>query len=568
MVAGARTFSLEETFLSPQILNPPPTRHALLAFLLTLAAVLHIGTAGWGDLYDGTEGEVAGAAREMLASGNWLSPMNDGAPLLAMPPLTYWLVAGSFKAFGVTATAARLPIALAMIGVVALTFLIGERLAGYLRGFAAGLILLCSAGGFLRGRMVGPDAVCVFFICASIYCAVRGYQHQKSRRIWFAVFWFCAALAILTKGLGAFLLLAGVLLFLAIRFREARLRFRSLFNWPNLLLFALIVGPWFFWMEKQFPGFVSRFVRGADASRTLPRGRFVLLHFAWWFPAIFLILPGLLFAPRKILRPNEAAFADWLPLSWLFVGLGAATILGSERACSTAAFAPAFALFAACVWERTSRPLRLAGIIVALIAGLGAAAVFYFRPANLGVLLHHSIVDTAGFSLRPLTQIATVSLLVLTLAAFFVVKQRAETTLVVALVAMVPIGCCLIEGRARLAPFFSLADAAGYLNPRLGRNGEVIYEGSLHSGSSLTFYLEKKFFLINQTPGFFERDPASQRKYLDQHFLLDVWDRSDPIYLIIDENRVTYWRQLITDRVHIYHQVTTCGSRIVLSNQL
>src|SRR5205085_8182858 len=37
MVAGARTFSLEETFLSAQILNPPPTRHALLAFLLALA---------------------------------------------------------------------------------------------------------------------------------------------------------------------------------------------------------------------------------------------------------------------------------------------------------------------------------------------------------------------------------------------------------------------------------------------------------------------------------------------------------------------------------------------------
>src|SRR3954470_21583860 len=131
MVASARTFSLEETFLSPQILDPPPTRHALLAFLLTLAAVLHIGTAGWGDLYDGIEGEIAGGAREMLASGNWLAPTNDGAPLLAIPPLTYWLVAGSFEAFGVTATAARLPIALAMIGAVALTFLIGERLAGY-----------------------------------------------------------------------------------------------------------------------------------------------------------------------------------------------------------------------------------------------------------------------------------------------------------------------------------------------------------------------------------------------------------------------------------------------------
>ena len=70
------------------------------------------------------------------------------------------------------------------------------------------------------------------------------------------------------------------------------------------------------------------------------------------------------------------------------------------------------------------------------------------------------------------------------------------------------------------------------------------------------------------SPGFFERDDASRRKYLDEHFLLEAWDRSDPLYLIIDEGRVDYWRRLITDRVHIYHQVTSCGSRVILSNQL
>src|ERR1043166_7288559 len=143
MVASTRTFSLEDTFLSPQILNPPPTRHALLAFLLTLAAVMHIGAAGGVDFYYETEGDVAGAAREMVASGNWLIPTNDGAPLVTVPPLTYWLVALSYKTFGITATAARLPIALAMIGTVALTFLIGERLARYPRGFPAGLVPLC-----------------------------------------------------------------------------------------------------------------------------------------------------------------------------------------------------------------------------------------------------------------------------------------------------------------------------------------------------------------------------------------------------------------------------------------
>ena len=133
---------------------------------------------------------------------------------------------------------------------------------------------------------------------------------------------------------------------------------------------------------------------------------------------------------------------------------------------------------------------------------------------------------------------------------------------------MVPIGFCLVEGRSRLSPFYSLADAAEFLNPRLSGNGEAVYEGSLRDGSSLSFYLEKGFFLVNQAPAFFDRDAASRHKYVDEHFLLEAWDASNPIYLIIDEGRVSYWRKLITDRVHIYHQVTTCGSRVVLSNQL
>ena len=152
MDAGARTFTLEDTFLEPQVLDPPPTRHALFIFLLALAAVLHLATAGWGDLHDGVEGQFAGGAREMLATQQWLVPTNDGVPRLETPPLVYWLIVLSYKIFGVTATAARLPIALAMIASIALTFLIGERLAGYWRGFAAGLIHLCFAGAFLLGR--------------------------------------------------------------------------------------------------------------------------------------------------------------------------------------------------------------------------------------------------------------------------------------------------------------------------------------------------------------------------------------------------------------------------------
>ena len=568
MVAGARTFSLEDTFLPSQVLNPPPTRHALFAFLLALAAVLHIGTAAWGDLYDGVEGQVAGGAREMLRSGKWLVPTNDGVPQLQTPPLLHWTVALSYKIFGVNPTAARLPIALAMMGSLALTFLIGERLAGYWRGFGAGLIFLCSGGTFVLGRLVAPDNLLSLFIAAAMYCAVCGYQRRKFRRAWFAGFWISAALAVLAKGPAALLLLAGVAGILSILFREARMRFVGLLHWTNLLLFLAIVTPWFVWTHNQFPGFVADLFSAAADEPQPARWRLLVLLCGWWFPGFFLILPGLIFAPRKILRPNEPAMADALPLCWIAVGLLGELLMADRRASGFMVMGPAFALFAACAWERTSRTLRVAGVAFTLVLGLSVATTVWFGPAIIETFLARSLGDAAWFSLRPLAEIAAAALFVSTLTAFFLVRQRGEVLLVLALAAMVPAGFCLIESGARAAPFLSLADGARYLNPRLGRSGEVVYEGPLRSGSSLSFYLEKKFFLLHQRPTAFEKDPASQAKYLDEHYLLEAWDRSDPIYLIIDESRVAYWRQLIVQRVHIYHQVTTCGRRVVLSNQL
>jgi 4-amino-4-deoxy-L-arabinose transferase-like glycosyltransferase len=452
-------------------------------------------------------------------------------------------------------TAARLPGAFAMIGLVALTFLIGERLADYWRGFGAGLIVLCSGGAFQLGRTVGADATFAFFITAAVYCLVRGYQHQKFRRSWFALCWLGASFACLTNGLIALLYLATISGLLAIFFREARLRFRPLLHWTNFLLFLAIVAPWFVWSQQAFPGSIVW-----TAHSTISRRQLFGLHLIWWFPAVFLVLPGFVFRPRKILRPDELGVAEVLPLSWLLVGVFLELVPGKDLSAALAT-APAFALLAAGAWARTSRPLRAAGIACVLIFGCTAAAIPFWRSA---IFPSHD----AASSLQPLAQIAIVSLLVFGMAALAFLRQRGEITLVLAVAAMIPVGWCLMESRARLAPYFSMADAAHYLNPRLGRDGEVIFEGPLRRGNSLAFYLEKNFFFVNQSPGRSADDAASQNQYLDEHFVLDAWDRSNPIYLIIEEDRVAHWRRLITDRVHIYHQVSSCGSRVILSNQM
>jgi 4-amino-4-deoxy-L-arabinose transferase-like glycosyltransferase len=568
MVAGARTFTLEDTFLEPQVLDPPPTRHALFLFLLALAAVVHLATAGWGDLCDGVEGQFAGGAREMLAAQEWLVPTNDGVPRLETPPLVYWLVVLSYKIFGVSAMAARLPIALAMIASIALTFLIGERLAGYWRGFAAGLIHLCSAGAFLLGRAVTPEPVFSAFIAGAIFCAVCGYQRRRFRRAWFAGVWLCASLACLSKGLVGFFYLAGLFLLLSIFFREARLRFRFLLHWVYLLFFAVIVAPWFIWVEKHFPGaFLRSF--GWPSETGLPRWQFALLHFAWWFPASLLVLPGLLFATRRIFRPSEINFAEALLLCWMAVGFLPLLLLGHQSPYSSMSAWSAFALWAALVWERTPRLLRLFALGFLALAGAAVVALVFFDPEIVSSLAPIAAPITNWFALRQVLELAGVAVSICALLAlYFAAKDRSEIALLVILISMVPIGLCLAEAVSRISSSFSLAGAARFLNQRLGERGQVLYEGPPPNASTLTFYLNRKFFFVNQPPDFFDRNEAAREKYLDEKFVLAAWNGSDPIYLIIHENRVPHWQKLVTARVHIYHQVTTCGHYVVLSNQL
>src|SRR5881397_1417175 len=255
MTAATRSLSLEESLLEPPALAPPPTRHALFAILIALAALLHVATIGSGDLYSETEGQYAGAAREMVESHQWLLPTNDGIPRLQKPPLLYWLIVVSFKFFGINAAAARLPVALAVVASVGLIFLIGEKLVDYWRGFIAGLIYLSFCGTFLLARIVMPEPLVSAFIAGAIFCAMCGYQRRRQRRAWFAGFWICSAFACLSKGLLGVLYPAAILVLLSIFYREARLRYRALLRWEYVAIFLLIVAPWHIWAEWHFPGY-------------------------------------------------------------------------------------------------------------------------------------------------------------------------------------------------------------------------------------------------------------------------------------------------------------------------
>jgi len=597
MTAATRSLSLEETLLEPPTLPPPPTRHALFAILIALAALLHVGTIGSGDLYSQTEGQYAGAAREMVETHQWLLPTNDGIPRLQKPPLLYWLIIVSFKLFGINTAAARLPVALAVVASVALIFLIGEKLTDYWRGFIAGLIYLSFCGTFLLARIVMPEPLVSAFIAGAIFCAVCGYQRRRHRRAWFAGFWIFSAFACLTKGLLGVVYPAAILVLLSLFYREARLRFRALLRWEYVTIFLLIVAPWHLWAQWHFPGYFRYLVssewwghlRGLSDEthdyKGMPAYQFLLMHLAWWFPWSIALLPGVIFAWRRVLRPHDTNFADALLLCWTAVVFVPLLFLGQRQDYYSMTMWSAVALWVAVAWDRMPQKLRAAGAIAVALAGIiCAAAAFFLNGAaralngNWGTMdarwtawrALHEMPMSAWLVLRPVLATTGISLVVLLLVAlYFILKRREKLAAIALAAAMVPGGLSMMEGVARTAPYFSLAEVARFLNPRFDSGGDAIFEGPFDDSSSLVFYLNRKFLLVNQNlqkAAPIGRPPTDI--FVNEEAVLEKWAGPDAVYLIVEQSRADYWKQLLISRFHVYHQVTMSGTYVVLGNQL
>ena len=217
-----------------------PRKYWLILFMA--AAVLLFAGNGSLLVTDSVESNYALTAKEMVLSGDWLSPQIYGHYWYDKPIFFYWLTALAYKMFGFTEFASRFFPALFGLGGLALAAWGGSKLNNERSGFCSALVLLSSVEFFLISKSVITDAVLFFFFSATLLFFYLGYRDGKAS-YWY-IMYAAAGFSVLTKGpIGV--LLPGLIITLFLLWqRDWRVLKRMHLASGTLLCLAVAV-PWY-----------------------------------------------------------------------------------------------------------------------------------------------------------------------------------------------------------------------------------------------------------------------------------------------------------------------------------
>src|SRR6476620_2073533 len=245
------------------------------------------------------EGRYAEIAREMLASGDWVTIRYNGIKYFEKPPFQMWMTALSFQAFGVGEWQARLWVALTGAFGIAITALAARRWFGPRVALFAALILVAAPAWNLAGHFNSLDmglSGALSCVLAALLIAQHPETSAAARRRWMWLAWAAMAVALLTKGLIGVVLPGIVLVVYSAVTRDLAV-WRRLHVVSGATLAFALASPWFLIVSRRNPEFAHFFFIHEHFQRYLTN-----VHhrdWAWWY-----------FVPQLLV-----GFLPWLGLS-------------------------------------------------------------------------------------------------------------------------------------------------------------------------------------------------------------------------------------------------------------
>jgi 4-amino-4-deoxy-L-arabinose transferase-like glycosyltransferase len=600
----------------------PPARKSLAPYfaLTAIFVAVFFGSLFSHGLLDDADSSHAEAAREMLVSRDFVTLHINGVRYLEKAPLPYWLVAFSYRIFGVNEFAARLPMSLSVLLLGCLALVWARRAFGERAGIYAALFVYTSAGVFLFTRILIPDVLLSLLIAASLYFFLTALEVRKEPWRWYAGY-ACVALGVLTKGLIALAFPGGAaVLYLAFSGEWRRWReFRLLSG--MLLLFAIAApwhvlaglrnpgGPgrhgffWFYFVNEHFLRFLGK--RYPRDYNKLPATLYWSLHLVWLFPWSFYIPAALRTARRQSLADavphGQNDFADRTRLMCrLLAGLILVffAISTNQEYYTFPAYLPLLILIAEGMarQEKAERAgaarknwLRAPSLLLAL-TGIAASAVLLFglwhsralpfEPDIGRVLAQHDISEDtlstshmldlsyASFAaLRLPAALAAAVLLVAPLFSFLLRLRRKHYAATWTLgVGMAIFLVAAHIAFARFGPYLSSRDLARDIAARARPEDKVMIYGDQAFGSSLLFYLKRPIDLVNgrtTSMWFGSTFPDAPKIYLNDSGLQQNWASNSRVFLFVPPQLKKKVDELLPNK----YVIAETSGKYIYSNQ-
>jgi 4-amino-4-deoxy-L-arabinose transferase-like glycosyltransferase len=241
-------------------------------------------------------------------AGGTVTPILYGRPWLEKPALYYWRAMSFFKEFGISDWSARLPSSSGALALIVLVFLHMRRFrpGGHLD---AALITASCLGivSFARGASTDMQLAAPFCI------GMLGWYawYETGKKFWLFDLYFFGAAATLAKGpVAPFLALAIILLFAGLR-REWSVLRRTIWL-PGVLLYLVMVLPWYIAVQKRNPTFYRLFFLEHNLER-FATNRYQHHQPFWFYLAVLLIalMPWTVLSIRALVDSIEVSIAEW-----------------------------------------------------------------------------------------------------------------------------------------------------------------------------------------------------------------------------------------------------------------
>ncbi len=472
---------------------------ALVAAVVVLFLALWFANLDARRLIRPDEGRYAEIAREMAASGDFVTPRLNGIKYFEKPPLQYWATATAFAVFGPDEWTARLWPALTGVLALLVVWRAGRRVFGEEAGDLAGIIgagmLWMAANGHLNSLDMGLAGFLTAALGAFLW-AQRDEARSGERRLGMALAWAACALAVMSKGLVGLVLPGGAIFLYLLASRDWRLLGR-LHPVSGALIVLALCAPWFIAVSRANPEFAHFFFVHEHFQRFLtPVHR---REAPWWY-FLPLLLAGALPWTRLALRSlwgawrlDRGAFQPrlfllgWIAFTMLFFSASSSKL-------------PSYILpvFPALAWLAGDRLARLPAASLRwdalLMAPLAIGALVLGFRLERWANERTTVEMYRGF--EPWIIAAAVVALLAAIAAFGLARRdRRLAAATVLSLGSLAAWQCAFTGHDALSPSFSAAQIAAEVRPQL-RPECPFY--SVHAyDQTLPFYLGRTVTLVD-----------------------------------------------------------------------